>query len=127
MEKKTAEEIYNLLSKDIKIYVKGLNTEDNEVYKSNELLILSCFNKALEIIEENIPAMQTLVKQQQEIAVDKALEMCSSLSKEMIYDRDNLTKEESKGLILRNFQVCYATSKQEILSLKTEILKELKK
>ena len=72
-------------------------------------------------------AMKAYAKQQQEIAVEKALEMCSSLSKEMIYDRDNLTKEESKGLILRNFQVCYATSKQEILSLKPEILKELKK
>lgn len=65
-------------------------------------------------------------KQQQEIAVEKALEMCANLSKEMIYDRDKLTKEESKGLILRNFQVCYATSKQEILSLKQQILDKLK-
>lgn len=113
MEQKTAEEIYNLLSKGIKIYVKGLNTEDNDVYKSNELLILSCFNKTLEIIEENIPIMQTLVKQQQEIAVDKALEVASE-----------------KAVIFLPHSHYHGTTnidKQSILSLKPEILKELEK
>ena len=38
---------------DIKTYVRSLNTPDNKVYQDNELLILSCFNKAMELIEEN--------------------------------------------------------------------------
>lgn len=38
---------------DIKAYVRSLNTTDNKVYQDNELLILSCFNKAMELIEEN--------------------------------------------------------------------------
>ena len=39
---------------DIKSYVKSLNTPENEVYKNNELLILSCFNKATEICESKL-------------------------------------------------------------------------
>lgn len=39
------------IEQDIKDYVRSLNTPDNEVYKNNELLILSCFSKCLEIIE----------------------------------------------------------------------------
>jgi hypothetical protein len=39
---------------DIKSYVKSLNTEDNKIYKDNELLIMSCFSKAMEIIESNL-------------------------------------------------------------------------
>lgn len=39
---------------DIKSYVKSLNTPENEVYKNNELLILSCFNKAMEICESKL-------------------------------------------------------------------------
>lgn len=38
---------------DIKAYVRSLNTPDNTVYQENELLILSCFAKAQEILEEN--------------------------------------------------------------------------
>jgi hypothetical protein len=37
--------------KEIKKYVLSLNTKDNIVYKENELLILSCFSKSMEIIE----------------------------------------------------------------------------
>jgi len=40
------------IEQDIKDYVRSLNTPDNEVYKNNELLILSCFSKCLEIIEQ---------------------------------------------------------------------------
>lgn len=108
MEQKTAEEI-------VKENFKGLK----DLIDDEELLIF--YKKQIKI------CLIDFVKQQQEIAVEKDLEMCANLSKEMIYDRDNLTKEESKGLILRNFQVCYATSKQSILSLKSEILKELEK
>ena len=38
---------------DIKAYVKSLNTPENTVYQENALLILSCFAKAQEILEEN--------------------------------------------------------------------------
>ena len=41
------------LSQKIKDYVKSLNRKDNTVYQCNELLIMSCFNKCLEIIEED--------------------------------------------------------------------------
>jgi hypothetical protein len=40
------------IEQDIKDYVRSLNTPDNEVYKQNEMLILSCFSKCLEIIEQ---------------------------------------------------------------------------
>ena len=38
---------------DIKAYVRSLNTPENTVYQENELLILSCFAKAQEILEGN--------------------------------------------------------------------------
>jgi hypothetical protein len=38
---------------DIKAYVRSLNTPENTVYQENELIILSCFSKAQEILEEN--------------------------------------------------------------------------
>lgn len=38
---------------DIKYYVKSLNRPDNKIYQENELLILSCFSKAMEIVEDN--------------------------------------------------------------------------
>ncbi len=41
------------VSMKIKEYAWSLNTPDNKVYQDNELLIMSCFNKSLEIIENN--------------------------------------------------------------------------
>lgn len=38
---------------DIKDYVKSLDRPDNEVYQQNSLLIMSCFSKAIEFIEQN--------------------------------------------------------------------------
>jgi hypothetical protein len=38
---------------DIKDYVKSLDTPENVVYQQNSLLIMSCFHKALEILENN--------------------------------------------------------------------------
>ena len=43
---------------DIKDYVKSLNTPDNKVYQENELLIMSCFSKAMELMEANLPLEQ---------------------------------------------------------------------
>jgi|GEM_PF-1066499 len=40
------------IMKAIKDYVRSLNTPDNIVYKENELLIQSCFSKAMEIVEQ---------------------------------------------------------------------------
>ena len=104
MEQKTAEEILR----------------ENGVTVDGENITQGYYNAV-------VYAMKLFTDQQVDKAIDKALEMCANLSREMIYDRDKLTNEQSKGLVLRNFQVCYATPKQEILSLKPEILKELKK
>jgi len=46
-------DIFKKTRNDIKDYVKSLNTPDNVVYQNNELLILSCFSKAQEILEAN--------------------------------------------------------------------------
>jgi len=43
---------------DIKEYVKSINTPDNKVYQENELLIMSCFSKAMELMEANLPLEQ---------------------------------------------------------------------
>jgi hypothetical protein len=54
----TDEEIENKIIEDIKNYVKSLNTPDNEVYKNNEFLIMSCFAKACEIINIGFKSKQ---------------------------------------------------------------------
>jgi hypothetical protein len=46
-------EIERKTIQDIKDYVKSLNTPDNKVYQNNELLIMPCFAKAIEIVERN--------------------------------------------------------------------------
>ena len=38
---------------DIRDYLRLIDRPDNPIYKNNELLILSCFGKAMEIIEKN--------------------------------------------------------------------------
>jgi hypothetical protein len=45
----------------IKDYVKSLDTPDNEVYQENSLLIMSCFSKAMEIVENNSVVESDLV------------------------------------------------------------------
>lgn len=52
-ESKMNDDTEEIILQSIKNYVKSLNTKDNIVYKENELLILSCFNKAMEIVENN--------------------------------------------------------------------------
>ena len=47
----TEEQILNA----IKSYVNSLDTLDNIIYKDNELLILSCFSKSIEIVEKLTP------------------------------------------------------------------------
>ena len=47
----TEEQILNA----IKSYVNSLDTIDNIIYKDNELLILSCFSKSIEIVEKLTP------------------------------------------------------------------------
>lgn len=46
---------------DIKDYVNSLNTPDNKVYQENELLIMSCFSKAMEILEANLQIEQSQI------------------------------------------------------------------
>lgn len=55
------DEIERKTMQDIKNYVKSLDRPDNEVYQKNSLLIMSCFSKAIEFIEENAKLRQTVV------------------------------------------------------------------
>lgn len=60
--------------------------------------------------------------------VKEALKLAADKSQEMIYDRkDTQILESGAGLILRDFQVCYATPKQSILSLADELIDEINK
>ena len=47
---------------DIKDYVKSLDTPDNIVYAQNELLIMSCFAKAMEILESNMAMEKHIIQ-----------------------------------------------------------------
>jgi len=53
------DEIERKTMQDIKDYVNSLDTPDNDVYQQNSLLIMSCFSKAIEFIEENAKLRQT--------------------------------------------------------------------
>lgn len=55
------DEIERKTMQDIKDYVKSLDTPENEVYQQNSLLIMSCFSKAIEFIEENAKLRQPAV------------------------------------------------------------------
>ena len=78
--------------KDIKAYVRSLNTPDNTVYQENELLILSCFAKAQEILEENegealtIPVVISRLKERLEINAGR---LCEPLLKENKNPKDD--------------------------------------
>jgi len=52
---------------------------------------------------------------------NQKLDEAASKSIEMIYDRQDTKLNTDGGIILRNFQVCYAVSKQDVLSLKDEL------
>jgi hypothetical protein len=58
---KYMDEIERKTMQDIKDYVKSLDRHDNEVYQQNSLLIMSCFSKAIEFIEQNSKLRQPLV------------------------------------------------------------------
>jgi hypothetical protein len=54
---------------------------------------------------------------------EQFIDLAAEKAQEMIYDRqDQQLMESGQGLLLRVFQVCYATPKQSILKLK-ELLK----
>lgn len=73
-------------------------------------------------------AMQAYADQERRIVVSKALDELANQSQEMIYDRkDTQILESGSGLILRDYQVCYAVPKQSILSYRDKILEELSK
>ena len=55
------DEIERKTMQDIKDYVKSLDTPDNKVYQENSLLIMSCFSKAIEFIEQNAKLRQPAV------------------------------------------------------------------
>lgn len=60
MEQQTA---LNQVLSDIKAYMWSLDRPGNTIYQENELLILSCFNKAMEICESRLPMETEQIKQ----------------------------------------------------------------
>ena len=79
---------------DIKAYVRSLNTPDNTVYQENELLILSCFSKAQEILEKNegealtIPVVISRLKERLEINAGRLAEPLLKQGKQPKDDED---------------------------------------
>lgn len=79
---------------DIKAYVRSLNTPENTVYQENELLILSCFTKAQEILEENegealtIPVVISRLKERLEINAGRLAEPLLKEGKHPKDDKD---------------------------------------
>ena len=47
---------------DIKAYVMSLDVPNNPVYQENEILILSCFKKAMEICEGRLAVEKEQIK-----------------------------------------------------------------
>jgi hypothetical protein len=73
---------------DIKAYVRSLNTPENIVYQENELLILSCFAKVQEILEENESEALTIpvvVKSFSAEQVVNELKDCETLDDAIMY------------------------------------------
>jgi len=91
---------------------------------------------AEQIVEENFKGLDDLIKDKELVHFYKGvikeclkrfaeqfIDLAAEQSQEMIYDRqDQQLIESGKGLLLRDFQVCYATPKQSILKLK-ELIK----
>jgi hypothetical protein len=79
---------------DIKAYVKSLNTPDNIVYQENELIILSCFAKVQEILEENesealtIPVVISRLKERLEVNAGRLAESILKQGKQPKDDKD---------------------------------------
>ena len=67
--------------------------------------------------EDVDPALLQAMKLYANAKLDEA----ASQSQEMIYDIDGDNPLKGAGLVLRNFQVTYATTKQAILKLKDEL------
>ncbi|HYH13997.1 MAG TPA: hypothetical protein VD794_02185 [Flavisolibacter sp.] len=57
--------------------------------------------------------------------VKEALSLAASKSQEMIYERGECNMRVEGDLVLRNFQVCYATPKQDILSLESVLVEQI--
>lgn len=72
-------EIERKTTQDIKDYVKSLDRPDNEVYQQNSLLIMSCFSKAIEFIEQNAKLRQSDVSSS--LPIDKNFEIVKGLLK----------------------------------------------
>lgn len=71
---------------DIKDYVKSLDTPKNKVYQQNSLLIMSCFSKAIEFIEQNAKLRQPAV-------IKSVCEICADYEDG---DSDNITCTKCK-------------------------------
>ena len=111
MEQKTAEEI--LREKQIE-YNNSIGASENNMNDEEWKETL-----ADPVFQALVNAMKAYAKQQQEIAVEKALEIASERGETMTHCTD---------CMMPYCDTCYdIIDKQSILSLKPEILKELEK
>ena len=87
-------DIIKKIRNDIRTYVRSLNTPDNKVYQENELIILSCFAKVQEILEENegealtIPFVISRLKERLEINAGRLAEPLLKQGKQPKEDKD---------------------------------------
>lgn len=65
------------------------------------------------------PKLKEWIIDAMKLYANHKLDTAAELAVEMSYERNKDHKEE--GLVLRDFQVCYATPKQTILSLKDKV------
>jgi len=76
---------------------------------------------AEQVYEENGCSSKRDIIEAMKVYANSKLDEAASKAQEMIYDRkDTQLLESGQGLVLRDFQVCYATAKQSILSLKDQ-------
>jgi hypothetical protein len=99
----------------IKDYVKSLDTPDNEVYQENSLLIMSCFSKAMEIVENNSVVESDLVVVDKEKLnqIDKWIEDCKLQAE--VFSESGMTVSEMSS---KAMSVAYTNVKNLLSPIK---------
>lgn len=98
-------EILDNIINDIKKYVKSLDLPDNIVFREDELLIMSCFSKSLEIIEKyNKEEIEETFEYEMFINDEGTpfeMNCWIPISKERILNPENIEKYIKNGLLRR--------------------------
>ena len=71
---------------DIKQYVRSLDVPNNPVYQENQILILSCFKKAMEICEGRLAMEKEQIENAYLFGVMHPLEMEATKQAEQYYN-----------------------------------------